>query len=236
MTRHVSTAALAAALCLSLTGAASAGTLFFDLGPSTENFTLYGIGPVSVGIGGFTVGQGSGVFDSTTDTSTFTLSGSITGGSPGFDSGTYAFVTTYSGADTPMGGPHSPYAQSNPSNTNEFFYDLLDPSTTMTLDLFGTPTGDHAISLVVGGNFVAGTSFGFTYTSTSCDGSPPSCTQNNVGLTPGASIFGPVTISASITTAVPEPSTWAMMLIGFSSVALAGYCSAKKRNGLSASV
>ncbi len=236
MRRHVSTAALAAALCLSLTGAASAGTLFFDLGPSNEDLTLYGIGPVSLGIGGFRVVQGSGVFDPTTDISTFTLSGSITGGSPGFDSGTYAFVTTYPGEDAPSGGPNAPYAESNFSNTNEFNYSLLDRSTTMTLDLFGTPTGDHAIPLVVGGNFVAGANFSFFYTSPSCSGPTPSCTQNDVGLTPGASIFGPVTISASITTDLPEPSTWAMMLIGFGGFAFAGYRSAKKRNGSAVSV
>jgi hypothetical protein len=233
MTKHVSTAALAAALSLSLAGAASAGTLFFDLGPSTEDFTLYGLGPTAPGIGSFTVGQGASVYDSGTDTSTFTLSGAIAGGSPGYDSGTYSFVTTYTGLDTPGGGPNSPIAQSNPADTNEFFYDFLDPSTTMTLDLFGTPTGDHVIPLVVAGGFVPGSGFSFFYTSSSCDGSPPSCTQNDVGLTPGASIFGPVTISASITTvAVPEASTWAMMLIGFGGFAYAGYRKAKTGNGV----
>jgi hypothetical protein len=234
MTKHFSTAALAAALSISLAGAASAGTLLFDLGPSAENFTLYGLGPTAPGIGSFTVGQGAGVFDSVTDISTFTLSGSIEGGSPGFDSGTYTFVTTYSGADAPGGGPNSPIAQSNPSDTNEFFYDFLDPSTTMTLDLFGTPTGNHVIPLVVAGGFVPGSGFSFFYASSSCTGSPPSCTQNDVGLTAGASIFGPVTISASITTSdVPEPSTWAMMLIGFAGLGYASYRGTKESSASS---
>jgi hypothetical protein len=201
-------------------GNASASTIFVDTGPSTQDFTLYGQGAISPGVGSFTVGQGSSTFDGTT--STFTMSGSITGGSVGYNSGTYSFITTYLGSNTPPPGPNAPSAQSNPSNTNEFFYNSLDPSTTMTLDLFGTPTGDHAIPLVVGGNFVAGTGFSFLYVSTSCTG-VSSCDQNTVGLTPGATISGPVDISASFTAAVPEPSTWALMILGFCGVGFMAY-------------
>src|SRR5271154_5924031 len=88
---------------------AHAGTIDIDLGASSQNFTLYGMGgsPVNSGFGTYTVGQGSSTFDGTT--STFTLSGSITGGSPGFNSGTYSLVTTYLGADSPTGGPNAPF-------------------------------------------------------------------------------------------------------------------------------
>jgi hypothetical protein len=67
---------------------AHAGTIDIDLGASDQNFTLFGMGgsPENSGFGTYTVGQGSSTFDGMT--STFTLSGSITGGSPGFDSGT----------------------------------------------------------------------------------------------------------------------------------------------------
>jgi PEP-CTERM motif len=211
---------LAASLVLSTwAGAAAAATIVVDLGPSAENFTLYGQGAIAPGIGSFTVGQGSSVYDSGTNTSTFTLSGMITGGSPGFDSGTYAFITTYAGMDTPEAGPNAPTAQSNPMDTNEFFYDSLDPSTTMTLDLFGTPSGNFVIPVVAGGNFL-GPDFSFLFVTTTCTG-VGSCDQNTVGLTPGATIYGPVTISASFN--VPEPATWALMLIGFAGLAAAGY-------------
>ena len=196
-------------------GTVTAGTITVDTGPSSQTFTLYGQGEIAPGIGSFKIGQGSSTYDSVTNTSTFTLSGTITGGSAGYNSGNYSFVTTYSDPDTPEAGLDAPFAQSNPGNTNEFFYDSLDPSTTMTLFLTGTPTGNHAIPLVAGGNFVANTGFGFGFTSASCSPLPTdvSCGQNNVGLNSGTSIFGPVDISASFA-AVPESATWAMLLVG----------------------
>lgn len=209
-------------------GAAAAGTIFVDTGPSTQNFTLYGQGAISSGIGSFTIGQGSSTYDAVTNTSTFTLSGAITGGSAGFNSGDYTFVTTYSGLNTPEAGPDAPVAQSNPADTNEFFYDSLDPSTTMTLFLTGTPTGNHAIPLVDGGIFL-GPGFSFGFTSTSCSG-VVTCDQNNVGLTPGASIFGPVDISASFA-GVPEPATWAMTLLGIGLIG-GGLRTARRKNAL----
>jgi hypothetical protein len=205
-------------------GNASADTIFVNTGPSSQDFTLYGLGPViTPGIGVFSVGQGAGTYDVGTNTSTFTLSGAITGGSAGYNSGTYAFVTTYAGSDTPAPGPNAPLAQSNPSNTNEFQYFFLDPSTTMTLDLFGTPTGDHVIPLVDAGNFL-GPGFSFLFTNPTCTGVSP-CDQNTVGVTLGATIFGPVDISASFTatSAVPEPSTWAMMILGFAGIGAMTY-------------
>jgi hypothetical protein len=206
-------ATIAAAAALGASVSAQAGTIFVDMGQSAENFTLYGMGasPANMGFGTYTIGQGSSVFDGVT--STFTLSGNITGGgSPGYTSGTYAFVTTYDGADTPTGGPNAPQAFSNPASPEEFFYSSLAPSTSMTLDLFGTPSGDHVIPLVTNGNF-DGPGFSFAFASTMCTG-VATCDQALVGLTPGSSIFGPVTISVSVTT-VPEPATWAMMLVGF---------------------
>jgi hypothetical protein len=201
---------------------AHAGTIDINLGASSQDFTLYGMGgsPSNSGFGTYTVGQGSSTFDGTT--STFTLSGSITGGSPGFDSGTYAFVTTYLGADTPTAGPNAPFAFANPADPEEFFYDGLAPSTSMVLDLFGTPTGDHVIPLVTAGMF-DGPGFSFAFVSPSCSGIAV-CDQAGVGLTPGSAIFGAVTIGVSVTTAtVPEPSTWAMILLGFAGLGFAGY-------------
>jgi hypothetical protein len=60
----------------------------------------------------------------------------------------------------------------------------------------------------------------FLYVTASCTG-VATCTQAQVGLTPGSSISGPVTISVSFdsselanTVSVPEPSTWALMITG----------------------
>lgn len=193
-----------------------------SLGAGSQNLTLYGQGAVSPGVGGFRVGQGSSSFDGTT--STFTFSGAITGGDPGFNSGTYSFVTKYLGANTPNGGLNAPIAQSNPGNLNFFYYDFLDSST--TIDLFlNTLTQNYDIPLVTGGAFVPGTGFSFLFTSPTCTG-VTTCSQNNVGLTPGATISGPVTISASFTvptpvSAVPEPATWLLMLTGFGAIGVA---------------
>jgi hypothetical protein len=200
------------AVALSAAGAAQAGTAFVNLGPSAEDFTLYGQGAIAPGIGSYTIGQGASTFDGTT--STFTLSGTISSGTGPYGSGTYQFVTTYLGADSPDGGPNAPVAQANPSDTEEFFYDSLAPSTQMTLFL-DTPSKDYAIPLVVNGNFVPNSGFSFGYVSTQCTGIAV-CDQAQVGLTPGSSIFGPVTISASF--AVPEPAVWAMMLLGFGAI------------------
>jgi hypothetical protein len=214
-----STAVVVAAVLSASVEIAAADTISVDLGQSAQNFTLYGQGPIAPGIGSFKNGQGSGVFDSGTNSSTFTLSGTITSGSPGYNSGTYDFITTYAGQDTPQAGPNAPFAQSNPSNLNFFFYNHLDPSTTMTLELFGAPTGDHVIPLVVGGS-ILDPDFFFLYTTASCTGVAV-CTQNNVGLTPGATISGPVTITASfVTSSVPEPATWGLMLIGLGALGL----------------
>ena len=92
----------------------------------------------------------------------------------------------------------------------------------MVLDLFGTPTGDHVIPLVTTGLF-DGPDFSFAFVSPSCTGIAV-CDQAGVGLMPDSSIFGAVTIGVSITTAdTPEPSTWAMMLLGFAGLGFAGY-------------
>src|ERR1700677_4605761 len=91
----------------------------------------------------------------------------------------------------------------------------------MVLDLFGTPTGDHVIPLVTAGAF-DGPGFSFFFVSQTCTGGSV-CDQAEVGLTPVSRIFGSVTIPVSVTTAAPEPSTWAMILLGFAGLGFAGY-------------
>ncbi len=57
MAKHLYHAALAGIVAVSLSGAAYAGTLFVDMGPTSQDFTLYGQGPYSPGLGTFTIGQ-----------------------------------------------------------------------------------------------------------------------------------------------------------------------------------
>ena len=221
----VSAYLVAAALsmgALAASNSAQAKTINVDLGASSEDFTLYGMGETypGSGIGTFTSGQGTGVYDGVE--STFTLSGIITGGSPGFSSGNYVLLTTYAGNDAPTGGPNALQEQSNPANVNQFYYIGIDPSTSITLDLT-TPTGFYSEDLVQNGDFVSGTSFSFADVTAVCTGVTV-CGQNNVGVTPGATISGPVTTAASFTvpdvSAAPEPSTWLLMFAGIGCMGL----------------
>ena len=208
--------------------AAWAGTVYVNLGASAQDFTLYGQGfsgyystdGNDTPLGTFTDSQGAGVYNPITNTSTFTLSGNIAGGSTGFSSGTYSFTTSYAGLDTPQGGPSALGEVSIPSNPAYFEYDSIDPSTDITLTL-NTGGRTYVEPLFADDNFVSGTNFSFAFTTASCTGVSV-CTQNNVGLMPGATISGPTTINASFTvpSAVPEPSTWLLMLAGIGSIGL----------------
>lgn len=212
---RVVTLAATMAIAASVAGAAQAALVTLNLGQSAEIFTQYGFGADATGRGTFREGQGASSFDGTT--STFTLSGAIlSGNTPGLDSGTYSFVTTYAGPDTPFGGPNAPRGRTNANNANIFNYYFLDPSTRMTLFL-NTPTGSFSKTLFDGTAFQG--AFGFTLASATCTGLQGPCSQSAVGLTPGSTISGPVRISASFDSAeiqaVPEPATWAMLLLGF---------------------
>jgi hypothetical protein len=218
-------AAIAGA-ALALAGSAAAGTTIINLGQSSQDYILFGQGPVSPGVGSFTNAQGSESYDSGTNTTTDTLSGLISSSTdPGLSSGNYSFVTTYLGMPIGSGGTQV-QSQSNPSDLAFFFYDFLDPSVDMTLFLTGTPEGSLSIPLVTNGAF-DGPGFSFLYVTATCTGVSV-CTQNNVGLTPGATQFGPVTITVSLTS-VPEPASWALMLIG---VAALGGALRARRSGV----
>jgi hypothetical protein len=201
-------------------GVSLAATTYVDLGESMQDFTLYGDGG-----GYFAVGQGAGTTDGVT--STFTLSGAITGGSPGVGSGTYSLVTTYGGIDTPDAGPLAPIGVEISGSPDEFEYYYFYPSTNETLNIYnigGTET--QSIPIVVDGGFVNNlTGLSLSFVSTTCSGALASCDQGNVGYTPGSSIYGPVTGYVSVSS-VPEPAAWALMLLG---VGLAGAAARSRR-------
>ncbi|MGH7021985.1 MAG: PEPxxWA-CTERM sorting domain-containing protein [Caulobacteraceae bacterium] len=218
--RYLGAAAAVAAL-VSISGMAAAGTYTLDLGASTQNYTLIGQGSYDPGLGSFTNVQGSESYNSGLNTTTDTLSGIITGSTDsGLASGNYSFVTTYSGMPIGSGG-FQVQSESNPANLAYFYYSYFDSSVDMTLYLTGTPSGSLTIPLVTDGAFDAGTSFSFLFVTATCTG-VADCTQNNVGLTAGATQYGPVTTEVSVTTSgVPEPATWALLLVGFAGLGAA---------------
>ena len=199
------------AIGVALAGAAAADTVTISLGASAQNYVLYGQGAYSLGLGSFTNQQGDESYDAGTNTTTDTLTGAITGSNiASLSSGTYSLVTTYTG--TPIGsGGFEIQGQSSSTNPNYFYYSYLDPSVDMTAYL-STPGGPVTIPLVTGGGF-SGPGFSFAFTSLGCTGVAV-CTQNDVGLTPGATGFSPTTISITYTTTVPEPAAWSLMLLG----------------------
>lgn len=209
--------AVAAALAFPLV--ADAATITLNLGPSAETYTHYGQGVDFTGRGTFREAQGASSYDGVR--STFTLSGAIlSSNTPGLGTGTYEFITSYDGLDGPEGGPNAPEGRTNEANPNIFNYKFVHPSTVMELILH-TPTGSYAQTLFDADGFHGG--FGFVFAQATCTGlGALPCTQFNVGITDGSTISGPVRISASfdeqILTPIPEPATWALMILGFGGV------------------
>jgi hypothetical protein len=214
-------------------GSASADTII-DLGQSTELFTQFGIGETSPNsnIGQWSIAQGAGTNDGTT--STYTLSGSILSTNlQGFDSnGTYTFVTTYPGALAPSGT--APLGVAIGPGSNTFTYEALDPLTTMTLTL--SEGGQTFTKALFANNTFNGNNFSFADSGPfSCGGVAVAvCDPAHVGVTNGASFSSAVTIHVDIPAAVPEPSTWAMMILGFCGLGFMAY--RRKQDGAALSV
>jgi hypothetical protein len=229
-------------------GAAQATEVTLDLGPSSQNFTLYGLGPVSSGAfgagtyGSFDAGQGA--CSASGGETTCILSGNYTSTVSGIASGSWTLTTQYAGADSPMGGPKVPVAQTygdNPSGNllqaDTIQYLHLDPSTNVTLTL-DTTSGTLVEPMITDGVFAKGAGYSFVYVKDECSGTAVSaCNVYNTGITAGAVDSAPGNFEAEFNltqtttggggtggtgpgsgggtgTAVPEPVTLALMGAG----------------------
>lgn len=205
---------------------AQATSITVNLGQSAQNYTLTGQGEVN-SHGTYLNTQGAcSVGASTTSC---LLSGAYTGSTTGFTDGSYQFITTYTNGEPPQSVSEDPVGG---PNQNYFNYSYLSPGTTMYLDLAqnGGPTYD--IPLFTNGSFDA--NFSFTDVSYVCGGTSLGtnpCSQIDVGLVNGATLSGPVTMSATFdsstaSTVTPEPAP--AILLGSGLLAL-GCCVVVRR-------
>lgn len=168
-----------------------------NLGQSSQNLTLTGLGPNAMGDGVSRVTWGNCVYDGTK--TTCTLSGPFTGFGPG---GTWVYTLTY-----PGNGP-SP----------------LDAITAPGSDLFTISLTAGGLSFVF--NESNGTSVTYDHSGSlfyvqglfSCTGTLSSCDPGTVGQTPGATETGPVSGTLNVTPAI-QAAISASDYGGFSSIA-----------------
>jgi len=174
-----------------------------NLGLSTQNFALKGIGNNSSGEGQSTVTFGTCNYDGTNTTCT------ISGPYNGFGSGgTYSFVIVYAG-----NGAFPLDAVSQSPGSNLFQYLAVGNLASFTITL--TPTSGPAI------NFYSFANFSFTFSGATCTGvASTNCGVAAVGATPGATITGPITGSFDPTPSItPNGAITASNYGSFTSIA-----------------
>ncbi len=170
---------------------AQAQPVTVNLGQSAESFTMAGSGPSSAGLGQYVITMGA--CSAGGGNTTCTLSGSFTGSTPGFTSGTYSLVTTYVGTgSTPFLGVEQA------AGSNYFAFSSATQTATINLNLT-TSTGTVVVPMLVSSQFVTGATFNLLFTgSAACGGTTVSgCNVAQVGITAGSNITGPVTGSAT---------------------------------------
>lgn len=168
---------------------ANADSITVQLNQSEQNYTLNGAG----GSNGYaTYLAEPGACTAGASITTCVLTGTYTGSTPGYTSGTYTLTTSFANTD---GGLHATSTEpvNSPSGGNYFTTDTptADVNVTLTLDDI---TGLKNLPLIIDGVDL-GNSLLISATHSTCtglsDGTP--CTQANVGLSTTASIYSPVT-------------------------------------------
>ncbi len=153
--------------------AAVPATAVVTLNQSNQTFGLTGIGPDASGNGQSKMTWGSCVFDGTT--TICTLSGTYTGLGAG---GTYSFVVSYAG-----NGPFPLNAITAPGSN------LFSAAATGPLSFVITLTQNSGPPLT----FYSFANFSFLYTPAATCTGVTTCSVNQVGQTPNATMTGPIT-------------------------------------------
>jgi hypothetical protein len=172
-----------------------------------------------------------------TRTFTFSFSGTIGAGTTAAmitGSGTFLATLTSTGPDVyhiMSGGGSSPQAGTLTLLADGTYTNTVSPTINLTADNIFTPSATPALDgdgIVFEGSLLAA---GSDYFEVGGKGGGYYYANNyNKGLY-NNTYFGPGTFNITFT-AVPEPSTWAMMAIGFAGLAFAGY--RKSKGGVAA--
>ncbi|MGA2810108.1 MAG: PEP-CTERM sorting domain-containing protein [Candidatus Acidiferrum sp.] len=219
---------LALAGVLALSGGVRADSVTVNLGQSSQDFVETGIGDNGGGKAQWFITQGACVVAG--GDTTCTLSGSYTGSTAGYTSGTYSLVATYVGTGPTYSTPYpAPYTNgpspllgiSETPGSSYFNFDYLPSTSTITLDLDETGGPDYVIPMWNGTTFVNGYNLSSVGTPV-CTGAPAACDPFDVGEKNGATISSLETGSATFSTAtvttppsgVPEPSSLALLGVG----------------------
>ena len=215
MSAFRSRSAIALTTAALLLGAGPASAALFTATGSNADGTLVGTADITVGNGSLTVvltDTGTGQISSgqTISDATFNVSG-ITGISNFTQSGSLINVND-NGTETPIAGSPTHWA----------------PTLVVTNVHLTTLTGGQPNNLIVGLNPNQNNGFDnfnpyINHTGTftlACTGCTSASNIFGVSISFGTEGF---VVDATPTTAVPEPSTWAMMILGFAAVGFLAY-------------
>jgi hypothetical protein len=181
-------------------------------GPITVSYTVTGgTDPGSISTTGYDILSFTGVIDG--------HSVSLLGGQPGF-------LPNLPDPGTPPGVSGAPAFSAYGLSYDNILYvhgtsllipcELTPALTNQYLDAYGVLLSYNGIEGEIWGNGPFGAPGTYTF-----------ATQNSSGVPDGPYLYSSPTESFAIST--PEPSTWAMMLIGFAGLISSGYLSSRKR-------
>jgi hypothetical protein len=228
MRRHLTIIAALVWVLVSGSKAMADTSVSINLGESSQNYAWYGI-ENNGGIGYWYIQQGN--CSAAAGNTQCNLSGNFTGSTPGFTSGTYDLVTTFSGTTPVYISPYGTFAPSplvggsvSAALPNQFEFVGAFDNAVMTLDLTASDGTMYSIPILSGGSFENGAGFNVFLASFACTDVTGACdlidaaTDGNLSGTAGV-IQGPVTgnasfllSSATVTPPTPSPEPGVLVL------------------------